>query len=403
MRWWTNITVLVRSVVTMPALEDIYVFLRVLLVLLSITGIATALGCVVDEDCSLNGICCRSSGKCKCDPGWQSDDCGVLDLLPAARWSGYNYTNFTLPDFYSTKGNSSWGGNIIQDRQDKELFHLIIDQFPRGCGLSGWRPFSTVVRAESRTGPAGPYHYAQELFGTFRHNVKVVWSPADKRYLMYTIGIETETPDTCRSYKWANNVSVSSAPDVRGPWAPPECLLDGTNPTPWPLWSENNPTSEIVLGVEDNVFYHADSFDGSYNHIKSMPWNTSDYSDHWTEDPFLWRDKRGNWHILCHWMIDITERHEKYPRVGGHLFSRSLAGNWTFKLQAVYNTTVHFTDGGRTDYYRRERPRLYFSDDGKLTPLYLINGVQEFNSSTSYTLIQPIGDGAKLYERELGV
>lgn len=158
----------------------------------------------------------------------------------------------------------------------------------------------------------------------------------------------------------------------------------------------------MILGAEDNKLYAADNFSGPYDLIKTMPWNTSDYSDHWTEDPFLWRDKRGNWHILCHWMIDIAERGEKYPRVGGHLFSRSLTGDWTFKLQAVYNTTVEFTDGGRTDYYRRERPKLFLSDDGHLTPLYLVNGVQEFNSLASYTLIQPIGQSAETFARELG-
>ncbi|KKY30477.1 hypothetical protein UCDDA912_g09564 [Diaporthe ampelina] len=158
----------------------------------------------------------------------------------------------------------------------------------------------------------------------------------------------------------------------------------------------------MVLGAEDNKIHAADTFSGPYSLVKTMPWNTSDYSDHWTEDPFLWRDKRGNWHILCHWMIDIAERGEKFPRVGGHLFSRDLAGDWTFRLQAAYNTTVGFTDGGRTDYYRRERPKLFFSDDGELTPLYLTNGVQEFNSSGSYTLVQPIGRRAEAFARELG-
>lgn len=42
------------------------------------------------------------------------------------------------------------------------------------------------------------------------------------------------------------------------------------------------------------------------------------------------------------------------------------------------------------DYYRRERPKLFFSEDGEMTPLYLVNGVQEFGSKASYTLIQPI-------------
>ncbi|KAI5864014.1 hypothetical protein GGS23DRAFT_562594 [Durotheca rogersii] len=364
---------------------------------------AAAERCKTDEDCSLNGVCWRFIGRCKCDPGWKSDDCGQLDLQPVTRWTGYNHTNVTLPDYYSTKGgNSSWGGNIIQDRHDRGLFHLVVDQFARGCGLPGWRPFSTVIRAESLTGPAGPYYYAQELLGTFRHNAKVVWSLADEKYLMYTIGIETETLDRCRSFKWANNVSVSSAPYIRGPWSLAQRLLDGTNPSPWPLWTRGDPTAEIALAVEDNMIYAAPGFDSTYTLLKRQPWNTSDYSAHWTEDPFLWRDRRGHWHILCYWMVEIAERGEKYPRVGGHLFSRTLGGDWTFKLQPAYDTTVRFTDGGHTDYYRRERPRLFFSDDGRLTPLYLINGVQEFNSSASYTLAQPIGRGAGVYEHGLG-
>ncbi|KAK8872489.1 hypothetical protein PGQ11_003003 [Apiospora arundinis] len=357
--------------------------------------VSAAYACKTDDECSLNGIC-TPCGTCDCDPGWTSPDCGKLDLQPATRWTGYNHTNITLPDHYSTKGgNSSWGGQIVRDRHDKSLFHLVASQFARGCGLAGWRPFSTVIRAESRTGPAGPYRYAQELFGTFHHNPTVVWSPADQKYLLYSIGIDTVTPTRCASYKWSNNISVSSAPDVRGPWTPPRLVVNGTNPAPWPVWGEEESSGpQIALAVEDNKIFMADDGwnDGVYKLAKTMPWNTSDYSDHWTEDPFLWRDKRGNWHILCHWMIDIAVHGVKYPRVGGHLFSRNLTGDWTFKLQEVYNTTVHFIDGGRTDYYRRERPKLFFSDDGLLRPLYLINGVQEFNSSASYTLIQPIRD-----------
>ncbi|KAK8139501.1 hypothetical protein PG984_002881 [Apiospora sp. TS-2023a] len=357
--------------------------------------------CQTDDDCSLNGICLPHNHTCQCDPGWTSPDCNKLDLQPATRWTGYNHTNVTLPGSYSTKGNgngnSSWGAQILRDRHDESLFHLITSQFAHVCGLAGWRPFSTVIRAESRAGPAGPYHYTQELLGTFHHNPAIIWSPVDKEYLLYSIGIDTDTkimPTRCTSYKWPNNISVSSASDIRGPWTPSQLVVNpGTNPAPWPAWSEGSPTSQIMLAVEDNKIFTADRWDAdTYSLIKTMPWNTSDYSDHWTEDPFLWRDKRGHWHILCHWMIDIAMHGVKYPRVGGHLFSRNLTGNWTFKLQEVYNTTIHFTDGGTTDYYRRERPKLFFSDDGLLRPLYLVNGVQEFNSSASYTLIQPIGD-----------
>ncbi|PLB45109.1 hypothetical protein P170DRAFT_479636 [Aspergillus steynii IBT 23096] len=45
-------------------------------------------------------------------------------------------------------GNSSWGGTIMQDPTDRGLFHLFTSQFNHGCGLSGWRPHSFIIRAE---------------------------------------------------------------------------------------------------------------------------------------------------------------------------------------------------------------------------------------------------------------
>jgi hypothetical protein len=129
-------------------------------------------GCSIDEDCSLNGVCDLSSASCACDPGWIGSDCGVLDVSPDERWTGYNHTNVIVEDNYinATAGNSSWGGHLIQDFTDKTLFHLIIAQFAHGCGLSAWRPFSVVIRAESTTGPRGPYKWAQQLFDEFHHN-----------------------------------------------------------------------------------------------------------------------------------------------------------------------------------------------------------------------------------------
>lgn len=204
---------------------------------------SAAYQCISDDDCSLNGIC-TSRGRCQCDPGWTSQDCNKLDLQPTTRWTGYNHTNVTLPGYYTFQnGNSSWGGQIVRDQHDESLFHLITSQFARGCGLAGWRPFSTIIRAESRTGPAGPYHYAQELFRPFHHNPAIVWSPVDEQYLLYNVGIDVnETLPTHRaSYKWPNNISVSSNPDVRGPWTQPQLVAHAeTSPAPWPAWSKES-------------------------------------------------------------------------------------------------------------------------------------------------------------------
>ncbi|WQF84786.1 Putative EGF-like domain, glycosyl hydrolase, five-bladed beta-propellor domain superfamily [Colletotrichum destructivum] len=335
--------------------------------------------CQTDDECSLNGICSPDS-SCICDPGWRSGDCSELDLQPVERWTGYNHTNATGTDFYKQgAGNSSWGGHIIQDRSDKGLFHLITSQMSHGCGLAGWRPFSTIIRAESRTGPQGPYNYAQTLFSTFHHNPTTIWSPADQKFLIYFIGKDVEVGDVCRSQKWNNTISV----------------INVTNPAPWPLWSLENPTHEILLAVEKNNIYHADNFSAPHNLVVE-PRNTER-----SEDPFLWRDKRGHWHILVHHMIDIAEG-RKGPRVGAHAYAREWKGPWTYNNNTLaYNTTVEFTDGVKLDYYRRERPKLYFSDDGQMTPLYLLNGVQEFNKSGSYTLIQPIGKKSKGCEKGL--
>lgn len=354
--------------------------------------------CSTDDDCSLNGIC-SSRKACVCDPGWRAADCSELDLQPVERWTGYNHTNATEPDFYKQgAGNSSWGGHIIQDPLDKKLFHLITSQMAHGCGLAGWKPFSTIIRAESRTGPRGPFVFAQSLFGPFHHNPTTMWSPADKRYVLYFIGQDMETPNgTCKSSKFNNTISVSSSPDLRN-WTTPEVLLvNVTNPAPFPLWTPKRPTPEMLLAVEKNNIYHADNLTAAYD-LAVEPHNTDR-----SEDPFLWRDKRGNWHFLVHYMIDI-DLGLKGPRVGAHVYARDWRGPWTFNNNTLaYNTSVDFTDGTTTVFYRRERPKLYFSDDGQMTPLYLLNGVQEFNQSGSFTLIQPVGKEWKEYEKRLGV
>ncbi|KAE8151457.1 hypothetical protein BDV25DRAFT_171475 [Aspergillus avenaceus] len=380
--------------------------------------------CQTDEDCSLNGVCVPNTGPqpkgsnhtelkaCQCDPGWTSADCGKLDLAPATRFAGYNHTNVTDPSYFGNNGNSSWGGQILQDPDNEKLFHLFISQFSYGCGLSGWRPHSFIIRAESHTGPQGPYHYAQTVTQPFRHNPCIVYSPAEEKYLLYSIGVDAPEPTKCGSIsytKWPNNISVSAADSLYGPWSDFEMILSSvephsTNPAPWPLWTPDDQTSKIMLGVEGNAVYVADKYNSDYRLIHTPTWNTTRYSPTWTEDPFFWRDKRGNWHILTHWMIDLVEHDgQQWPRVGAHMYSRSLEGPWHFKLQEAFSSVVEFTDGSVQTFKRRERPKLFFSDDGEMTPLYMVNGVQAMGEgSRSFTLVQPVGTKWRQFERDRG-
>lgn len=398
---------------------------RSIFALYCITHAATSQACRTDEDCSLNGLCRTDSSwlgpphpkkTCECDPGWFGDDCGRLDLRPATKNNGYNHSiDATASNRLGPHGNSSWGGTILQDPHDPRLFHLVASQFADGCGLSGWRPFSFIMRAESRSGPQGPYHYVDNISKPFRHNPEVIWSPADEKYLLYTIGVDdNEEPerDKCSSLsnkQWPNNISVSTAQDIRGPWSPFELVLasvepHSTNPSPYPLWTSRNRTGEIVLAVEDLAIFSADRYNGEYEVVHTQSWNTSEWSPTWTEDSFLWRDKRGNWHAIAHWMIDLVEHDgQKWPRVGAHVFARELAGPWHWHFHEAFNSTITYTDGTAQTLKRRERAKIFFTEDGEMTPLYLVNGVQEMDeNSRSSTFIQPIGEKWREFERQLG-
>ncbi|KAE9994292.1 hypothetical protein EG327_000138 [Venturia inaequalis] len=363
--------------------------------------------CTTDEDCSLNGLCLPSqsidattppatttSRQCHCDPGWIGTSCGNLDLRPAKRGMGYNHTgsnvNTTGDPQYKQWGNSSWGGNIVRDKEDGELYHLIYDQFAHGCGLSGWRPNSFIARGESRTGVEGPYIFKERITGSFRHNAYVYWSEAEQKYLLWSIGVDV--PDATKK-DWPNNISVSSAPTIRGPWSPFTVLLNGTNPAPF---SPSNQNTTAVLMDEDQNIFTAPSHLGPYTLLSKAPWNTTDFSPTWAEDPFLYRDYRGYFHVLAHWMIDLSlEPSRKYPRVGAHMFSRKLEGPWMFRPEygPAFTSEVKFEDGSVENFGRRERPKVFFvGGEGRMGGAVLVTGVQKMGKGGgSFTLVQGIG------------
>ncbi|KAH8801353.1 hypothetical protein F5884DRAFT_512721 [Xylogone sp. PMI_703] len=369
---------------------------------------SVAQACTTDDDCSLNGVCGRRSKTCTCDPGWTGADCSELNLLPATRGTGYNLT---------ASGTSSWGSKIIQDPKDRHLYHLFAAEFEGGCGLDDWSPFSRIIRAESRTGPAGPYTFVQEVVGAFAHNPTVVYSPADRLYLLYHIGCPVNLPSSCQGPSFScgpgndingeSGITVRTSRDLKT-WTSHgqvwmgsnnQSLWDAdlTNPSPFPLYSPQHPTAEILL-VYRGCGYNCENFPEQIN-VASAPRFTGPYSklhaspvfQNSSEDPFVWRDKRGHFHMLLH-SIEPDGGFGSGPKVGRHAYARTFNGEWTFNSNTLaFSTNVEFTDGTTIDFYRRERPQLFFSDDGEMRPLYLTTGVQEVSSSQiSYSVIQPI-------------
>lgn len=377
---------------------------------LKLLGLSILLGrglaCTTDEDCNLNGICQKNT--CACDPGWTGTDCGKLDLIPGPRANGYNRTD---------EGISSWCNGIIRDPHKPDLYHLFISEFTHGCGLDYWSPYSHIIRAESETGPLGPYTSKQEIVPTFAHNPTVIWSEKDGRYLMYNIGCPLNVPSTCQDVNFTcgpgnrlngeSGISVWSSEDLRQ-WSGQGQAFPGLNSRAWdadttnpgPLHVRSGPLEETILsfrgcpyncnGTELISIATAEEYSGPYTPIHSKRPIFSQPS----EDPFMWVDKRGNFHILVHSLLPDAG-FGAGPNVGRHAYSRSWDGPWTFNMKTVaFNTTVDFDDGSSIDYLRRERPNLFFSEDGDMRPLFLSTGVQEKKNPASYSLIQPIGDGS---------
>ena len=378
--------------------------------------------CIGDEVCSLNGVC-TVQGFCECDKGWYGDDCGALDIRPVQPRNGYNLT---------AQSNSSWGSHIVRDPHDHGLYHLFTAEFENSCGLDYWAPYSRIIRAESHNGPAGPYAFAAEIQPAFAHNPTVVYSPADRKWLMYYIGCKLENlADECSSRYFTcgpgntmngeSGISVMSSSDLRQ-WHPHGPVIQGendtrawdadfTNPSPLPLafnWqrldqrrgldADSDPDPGMLLvyrgcpynctGKEQiNVAISKNGFKGPYVKLQTDP-----VFENNNEDPFVWRDKRGHYHMLLH-SLELDGGFGAGPKVGRHAFARDYSGPWTFGERTLaYSTEVDFEDGRTTNYFRRERPQLYFSDDGEMTPLFLSTGVQPRNSPMSHSLIVPVGD-----------
>jgi hypothetical protein len=121
-----------------------------------------------------------------------------------------------------------------------------------------------IIRAESTTGPRGPFTWKQQIFNTFHHNPTAIWSPADQKFLLYFIGKNVTTPTTCTAQSFPNLISVTSSHDLKT-WDEPKLLITNkTNTAPWLLWSQENQTSAMLLGIESNNLYYAQNYSAPY-------------------------------------------------------------------------------------------------------------------------------------------
>ncbi|CAH0056969.1 unnamed protein product [Clonostachys solani] len=174
---------------------------------------------------------------------------------------------------------------------------------------------------------------------------------------------------------------------------------DVTNPSASALCHIDLPPSKGVVlayrgcryncsGAPDSELINiavAEEFRGPYVKLQEAPIFTEA-----NDDPFIWRDKGGHYHMLLH-SLELGGGFGEGPKVGRHAFARYFWGPWTFNERTLaFSTEVDWTDGTSTDFFRRERPYLLFSDDGLMTPQYLITAVKKYGTNKGYSIVSPL-------------
>jgi hypothetical protein len=173
-----------------------------------------------------------------------------------------------------------------------------------------------------------------------------------------------------------------------------------------------NSSNNTIAGWSGEVIIEAPSWRGPYRMITSRDITNC---THCEEDPFMWQDHRGAWHVIYHRMFDNGTDCNGYPSWNpdgktpdkpckspeglwsmGHSYSKD--GIVWSPISRCANTTVWLEDGSTTTFVSRERPKLVMDESGR--PGWLSNAVQppEANAGpdagVTHTLVVPLNTKA---------
>ena len=308
--------------------------------------------CSTDLGCSLNGVC--SSGSCLCDKPWGGPRCGVLQYKtdqPVAAKNLYPHNDSDVPargpcvtPSGSCRALNTWNGPIVKVG---DTFHMFNPLYKRGSLLETQDMLHGVSNNIT-----GPYSWRTQNQGNMGSN------PALVAFL------DPETNVTKYSLWSGGNVYVSD--DINGKFE----LVSGENPrlsNPAPIFhngrwfATSQSTTEILTTTK---------LGAAWEHFSSI---RPKIDRGVQEDPFMWIDRRGSWHILNH-AYDTSEYSScGTSTVSAHLFSPD-GKTWSILQNPnvePYSHTVSYEDGTTHTFTTLERPNCQFNGQGQMTHINL--------------------------------
>ena len=377
--------------------------MRAVLLLLAVLAVPVA-GCTSALDCQLNGACVPGAAgpACVCDKGWTGADCGQLDLGPQRVAYGYG-----VEGGEGGQPVSSWGGGPPVFEEASKKWHFMVSEMAAGCGMCTWDRMSQAVHTVGDS-PVGPFSRVATAIGPQTHNTLSTFSKVDGHHLIWSIGTGANPlscnpppPSGCQGGRTANCTGLrdpSGWPDPRcpiemhpptvhyaksldGPWSsagevkfnttgtpnpgPDASYCFGTS-NPAPLHLDNGTVLLITRGKDGGGtprhLYHnlwlwrADAWNGTYQWVRghgdggALDIGGSGAQKIATEDPVLWRGRRG-FHLLLHSHPDLT-----------HAWSvDGLSWNWN-------GTVIGPPVIGGGDH---ERPRVLIDENGDIDAVFM--------------------------------
>jgi hypothetical protein len=226
----------------------------------------------------------------------------------------------------------------------------------------------------------------------------------DGRYLMFYIADDSPPglpmPPNCNK-SWpkqpvapADKIFLATAKSLAGPWVTsatpvlggsrysgaPASAWDYHRTNPAPLVLPNGTILLYFRGTPGDKYGERIGVAVATDYTKEFVSQPDPLISDFNEDPYVWRDQRGHFHILLH---------GSYCECGKHYFSTD-GQQWKKSADNAYDNTVEWQNGSRTVLVRRERPQLHFDKDGQ--PTHLLTGAvdQGMPSGDSYTLLQRV-------------
>jgi hypothetical protein len=303
----------------------------------TVLALSVVRACDTDVACSLNGVC--AAGACVCDAPWGGASCATLT---------YAVTPASAKNIYpSSDPHNTWSGPIAgPDVQG--FYHAFV---PLYQPASLWHVIATMHGKAAA--PTGPFDWSSEP--------NISSAAINPGFLEYA---DSSTGKAVYSLWTGGDVLVADT--LEGPFVK-EARYAGVNPAPafanGSFFLTTQHTTEVLT---------APSVGGPWTFFSNITHPPASIMNYTVEDPRMWVDRRGNFHILTHAyntheFTDCGESH-----VSAHFFSAD-GKTWLWSDQP-YGHRVQFDDGSERTYATLERPYLVF-DSSSGQPAFLVLAV----------------------------